>query len=81
LPTVRRKLFKHQIAPEKRQLLDFVLSNSIWKNGQLTAFRQPFDLIAETAEIATTHSAANDDFSTGHMVWLPGPDSNQRPTG
>ena len=38
-----------QPAPEKRQLLSFVLSNCVLKDGQLTAkFKQPFDLLAET---------------------------------
>lgn len=34
-------LFAHQPASEKRRLLDFVLSNSTWANGELTVeFRQ-----------------------------------------
>ena len=41
------ELFEKQPASEKRRLLDFVLSNSTWGDGQLTVeFRQPFDLIA-----------------------------------
>jgi site-specific DNA recombinase len=48
-----QRLFARQEASEQRRLLKFVLSNSIWKNGDLTAvFRQPFDLLAETAMIA-----------------------------
>jgi hypothetical protein len=40
-------IFEKQLASEKRRLLDFVLSNSTWGNGELTVkFRQPFDLIA-----------------------------------
>ena len=47
LPTSAAKLFEKQSASERHRLLDFVLSNSTWDNGQLTAeFRQPFDLIA-----------------------------------
>jgi site-specific DNA recombinase len=39
--------------------LDFVLSNSVWKNNELTAtFQQPFGLIAETAMIAAKRSAS-----------------------
>jgi len=40
-------LFKKQNPHEKRRLLDFVCSNSTWKNGSLTAtLRQPFDILA-----------------------------------
>ena len=67
---------------EKRRLLNFVLSNSVWKSGELTSsFRQPFDLLAETTAIAAKHAAAGDALSTQRTVWLPGPDSNQRPSG
>jgi hypothetical protein len=40
------QLFENQPAKEKRRLLDFVLSNSVWKNGKLQAeYRQPFDVL------------------------------------
>jgi hypothetical protein len=39
--------FENQPANEKRKLLDFVLSHSIWKNGEpLAEHRQPFDVLA-----------------------------------
>jgi len=39
------KLFERQLPHEKRELLKFVVSNSIWKEGKLTVtYRQPFDL-------------------------------------
>ena len=42
-------LYKQQDSSEKRKLLNFVCSNSIWKDHTLTAtFRQPFDLLAVT---------------------------------
>lgn len=45
-----RNLFNRQSASEKRKLLDFVVSNSTWRDGKLAStYRQPFDLIAETA--------------------------------
>ncbi len=38
---------------EKRRLLDFLLSNSIWKGGELHhTFKQPADMIAERAMAA-----------------------------
>jgi hypothetical protein len=39
-------LFKQQSPSEKRKLLNFVCSNSVWKDQTLTAtFRQPFDFL------------------------------------
>ena len=41
------RLFAKQSAAEKRRLLDFVVSNCLWKGGKLTPkFRQPFDMLA-----------------------------------
>ena len=41
------ELFEKQSGSEKRRLLDFVLSNSTWGNGELRVkFRQPLNLIA-----------------------------------
>jgi hypothetical protein len=43
-------LFKQQNSSEKRKLLNFVCSNSTWKDKTLTAtFRQPFDLLAHVS--------------------------------
>jgi hypothetical protein len=39
-------------------LLNFVLSNCTWENGEMVAtFRQPFDLLAETTTTAARHEA------------------------
>ena len=47
LANLAGELFEKQLGSEKRQLLDFVLSNSTWANGELRVkFRDPFDLIA-----------------------------------
>ena len=52
-------LFEKQPASEKRRLLDFVLSNSTWADGELTPeFRQPFDMIADAAMACATEKAA-----------------------
>jgi hypothetical protein len=49
-----QRLFAKQEAQEQRRLLNFVLSNSIWKDRELTAtFRQPFNLIAEATAAAS----------------------------
>ncbi len=45
-----QELYLRQEASERRELLGFVLSNCILKDGQLTAkFKQPFDLITESS--------------------------------
>lgn len=63
--------FAEQDARQKRRLLNFVLSNSVWKNGELTAtFRQPFAIIAETAANAAQHSGPNRTKPAEHPVWL-----------
>ena len=42
-----QRLFEKQEPREKRRLLNFVLSNCSWKDGEVAAtFRQPFDLLA-----------------------------------
>jgi site-specific DNA recombinase len=75
-------MFAKQEAAEKRRLLNFVLSNSVWDNGELHAtFGKPFDLLAETTAIAANQAASEGALSTKRTVWLPGPDSNQRPSG
>jgi site-specific DNA recombinase len=41
-----QKLFEWQQLREKRRLLNFLLSNCFWADGEVVAtFRQPFDLI------------------------------------
>ena len=77
-----QRLFASQEPRQKRRLLKFMLSNCLWENGEVVAhFRQPFDLLAETAATAGRAAAAELARSTKTEIWLPGPDSNQRPTG
>lgn len=46
-----QRLFDKRPAADKRRLLNFVLSNSTWRDGELTAtFREPFDIIAEMSK-------------------------------
>ena len=69
-------------AREKRRLLSFVLSNCTWADGEVIAtFRQPFDLLAETAAAASRQEAQSAAIFSKTEKWLPGPDSNQRPSG
>jgi site-specific DNA recombinase len=73
------QLFESQPPSEKRKLLDFVLSNSRWKDGKLEAeYRQPFDLIAAAAladrQLKPTAESGNGNFDG----WRRGRDSNSR---
>jgi DNA invertase Pin-like site-specific DNA recombinase len=69
-----QRLFATQEPREKRRLLNFVLSNCTWEDGEIVAtFRQPFDLLAGTTAIAM-QSAADDSASSAKTeIWLPGP--------
>ena len=67
-----QRLFERHEPREKRRLLDFVLSNSAWKGGELCpTLRQPFDMIAETATKAARMKAAGRGVSVNSEIWLP----------
>ena len=71
------ELFEKQSASEKRRLLDFVLSNSSWGNGELTVeFRQPFDLIAVGATELKQMKAAGVDSDDLHQFKYAGEHRN-----
>jgi site-specific DNA recombinase len=75
-------LFERQEPRQKRRLLNFVLSNCTWNDGEVVAtFREPFDLLAETTAIAERSAVCKIPNLTKSEIWLPGSDSNQRPTG
>jgi site-specific DNA recombinase len=68
-----QRLFERQEPRQKRRLLNFVLSNCIWEDGEVVAtFRQPFDLLAETAAIAARSAVAKIPTLTKNEIWLPG---------
>ena len=71
------ELFEEQTPVEKRKLLDFVLSNSTWKGGLLSAtLKQPFDLLADGKDAAEERARLEGRESTQKEDWLPGMDSN-----
>ncbi|MDA7975343.1 MAG: hypothetical protein MPJ27_04210 [Pirellulales bacterium] len=72
------ELFEKQSGSEKRRLLDFVLSNSTWGDGQLTVeFRQTFDLIAlGTTELKQKKAAGVGSDDLYQLKYTP-LDSNQ----
>ena len=77
-----QRLFEKQHQRERRRLLNFVVSNCTWKNGELIAnLRQPFDLLAETTALAALAAAGKSPNLAKTEIWLPGTDSNHRPTG
>jgi site-specific DNA recombinase len=66
-----QKLFERQEPREKRRLLNFLLSNCSWENGEIVAaFRQPFDLLAQTTAVATRAAAGSDAESARSEIWL-----------
>ena len=72
-----RHLFEKQETREKRCSFDFLVSNCSWRDNRLTGkFRQPFDLLADTAMAAATVGAADESDSAKSEIWLGGRDSN-----
>ena len=77
-----QRLFAKQEPREKRRLLNFLLSNCTWEDGEVVAtFRQPFDMLAKTVVETRGEHATGAASAPILEKWLPGPDSNQRPTG
>jgi site-specific DNA recombinase len=73
-----QRLFAKQEPREKRRLLNFVLSNCTWEDGEVVAtFRQPFDMLAETATAAARVEAGEKAKSAKSEIWLGDLDSNQ----
>jgi hypothetical protein len=58
-------MFKTQPPEDRQKLLNFVVSNSTWKDGKLAIFfRQPFDLISENAAKTRTGDSNPDNSRT-----------------
>jgi hypothetical protein len=60
---------------QKREVLSTVLSNSVWRDGELTGhFRKPFDMIAEMHGPQTSPEGSSGPQTEGafKMVGLPG---------
>jgi site-specific DNA recombinase len=73
-----QRLFAKQEPREKRRLLNFVLSNCTWEDGEVVAtFRQPFDMLAETATAAARVDVGEKANSSKSEIWLGDLDSNQ----
>ncbi len=76
-----QKLFERQPPRQKRRLLNFVLSNCTWEDGEVVAtFRQPFDLLAKTNSVAARYEAENITNLAKNEIWRARLDSNQGPS-
>jgi len=65
------QLFASQPAKEKRNLLNFLLSNCAWQQGTLKVeFKEPFDMLAETANSAALVGAAEGAAAAKNEIWL-----------
>jgi len=61
---------------EKRRLLNFVFSNSTWKNGKLyPAYRKPFDLLVLTNTAYQEEKAVSPNKNGLWGIWIPFVDS------
>ena len=66
-----QRLFERQEPRQKRRLLNFVLSNCTWEDGEVVAtFRQPFDLLAETTALAAQSARDGRRHLTKSEIWL-----------
>ena len=65
-------LFIKQNTGEKRKLLNFVISNSVWDGKNLTAkFKQPFDIIVESKMLIESEIVVNMPQKAVFEKWLP----------
>jgi Recombinase len=66
-----QRLFAMQEPQEKRRLLNFLLSNCTWEDGEVVAtFRQPFDMLAETVTAGAHVGADEGAKSAKSGIWL-----------
>ena len=68
-----QRLFKRQAPREKRRLLNFLLSNCSWENGEV---RATFHLLADTTAMLARHEAGDGANSAKRESWLGDQDSN-----
>ena len=76
------EVFQQADQAKKRQVLETLYSNSTWADGLLeVTLRQPFDLIAVSAEEDRREQAAGRSSDGLRPIWLPGTDLNRRHGG
>ncbi|WP_368073073.1 recombinase family protein [Edaphosphingomonas haloaromaticamans] len=73
--------FNLQSQNGKNIALNLLVLNSTWANGQLTVtFREPFDMLEKIVSGAPPAEPPTGSGGSGVSSWLPGPDSNRRPS-
>jgi site-specific DNA recombinase len=66
-----QRLFENEPPMEKRRLLNFVVSNSTWADGELKAtLREPFGFIARMAKFTSGGGSENGTSFADHSEWL-----------
>ena len=67
---------------EKLKLLKYVVSNSVFgDDGLKVEYRKPFDLLAVANVAYQKEKALSGEEEGKRLIWLPGLDSNQQPSG
>ena len=75
-------IYEKRKMEEKRSLLNFVFSNSTWKDGKLIpAYRKIFELLALTNTAYQKEKAVSSKKDGPFEIWLPEEDSNLQPSG
>ena len=75
-------LYEKQTVQEKRRIINFVCSNSIWKDGRLVPnYRQPFDILVENNMVYKKEMVSFPKKKDHFEIWLPSTDSNRGPSG
>jgi len=70
-------LYEKQNMREKRRIINFVCSNSPWKDGRLLPnYRKPFDILSETNRLYKRKKAIFSKKNDRFDIWLLGWDSN-----
>ena len=70
-------LYERQKAQEKRRIINFVCSNSVWNDGRLHPnYRQPFDMLTETNLAYQKNKVVFPEKNDLGTFWLPSADSN-----
>ncbi len=75
-------LYEKQDMLEKRRIINFVCSNSVWKDGVVhPIYRQPFDILVENNVIWEKEKVASCGKTTIFENWYARRDSNPRHPG